>query len=148
MRNLLLALVIASFTGNIAMANNDYKVEKKTVIAIAEALNSAQSKSDGTSQARLGQILAADKAVISFSKMIVDLCQNPAAYEFPVEGIDKSECTEAQALERIQSDLAYTVSENFLGEVKADKVEDYLNNFLNTYLDKMKAVVEAFNSWM
>jgi hypothetical protein len=124
-----------------------FKVEKKTVIAIAEALNSGRAKSDDES-ARLGHILAHDKAVILFSQMIVDLCQNPSKYDFPVEGIDKAECTESQALERVKTDLAYTIGENFMGEVKADKVEDYLNNFLNTYLDKMKAVVEAFNSWM
>lgn len=142
-----MACLISLLISNSTIAG-EYRIEKKTAIALQERLNGGEIKSDEGAIKVLSHILAQDKAVQNFTQMIVDLCQNPSKYDFPSEGIDVSECTFEKASVRVQDDLAYTLIENFKGNVRGDQVEGYLNNFLNTYLEKMKAVIEAFNSWM
>lgn len=125
-----------------------YKVDKKTVIGLAEVINNNINKNDDGVLSALGEIIGQDIAIQDFSKMMVDVCQNPQKYDFPVKGVDKSECRTDLVMSRVQSDFAYSLSDKFRGEVEADQIEGFLNNYLNTYLGKMRAVIEAFNSWM
>lgn len=146
-RLLALGLILCSLL-SVTINASEFKVEKETVIAISKYISAGASKSEDGSAGELAKILASDEAIQGFSQMVVELCQNPQKFDFPAEGIDKAECTQEKVFQRVQADLAYTLLDTFHGEVAGDKVESYLNNFLNTYLEKMKAVIEAFNSWM
>ena len=144
-----LTLVFTLLLGNPHAADSDlYKVERKTVIALAEVMSAEAEKSEEGRISELSAILGQDSAVTSYTAMMVDLCLNPAKYDFPVGDVKKEECTISHVSARVQSDLAYSLVNSFTGEVRGDRVENYLNNFLNTYLVKMKSVIEAFDSWM
>lgn len=150
MKTLVTVILLSLLSLNLWASDSvtQYKVDKKTVIALAEVINNNINKNDEGVLKALGEIIGQDTAIHEFAKMMVDVCQNPQKYDFPVKGVDKSECRTDLVMSRVQSDFAYSLTDKFRGEVEADQIEGYLNNYLNTYLGKMRAVIEAFNSWM
>ncbi len=125
-----------------------YEIEKKTAGQI-EVLLRVEGVSKGESNLfeNLSEIISQDKAVGEFSRFMIDLCLNPQKYDFTINDINKEECVLESVEKRIQDDLAFVLVDSFSKNPDAIVVEKFLNDYLNSYLEKMKTIIEVFSSW-
>lgn len=95
---------------------------------------------------RVANILVEDKAVLTFSEKLVDLCQHPKKYNFP-EGQEERNCNKEEIKLQVISDLAFGVVEKNFKNANAIVIESSLNELMNSYIDKYRSVVKAFSNW-
>lgn len=142
---LLLVAVLSLASANSVFAKERFEIKHTTAGAIEKHLKLSDSD---TKVALIAEVLSEDTALNDFSDFLVDICLNPKKYDFEGGDEDKSQCDSAKVHQTIVTEIAEGLV--FFNEDKKDaiQVERHLNDFMNNYLEKVRAVIDAFNNWM
>ncbi|MCR9205211.1 MAG: hypothetical protein NXH75_11570 [Halobacteriovoraceae bacterium] len=122
----------------------DLKISHSTAGQIERVIKENRGK-NGLEE-RVVDILLEDNAVLKFSETLVDLCQYPEKYNFPVVQEERN-CNKEEIKVQVIGDLAFGVVEKNLKNTDAIVIENSLNELLNSYIDKYRSVVKAFSNW-
>lgn len=142
MKAVILLLSIFSFA---SFASGTFKIKHATAGALEKHI---EIKDRELKIHILAQDLSDDPAIESFSKFLSDICLNPKKYGFEETGSDKSICAQDHVHKMTVVELAEALVHDYKGKNEAAAIESYLNEFMNNYLKKVRAVIEAFNDFM
>jgi hypothetical protein len=143
-----LAIAVFSMAGtHSSYAKDRFQIKHTTAGSIEKhlELNDAETK-----VSLIAEVLQEDPALNDFSEYLLDICLNPQKYGFKSgeEGKDKEECASGTVHKTVAHEIAQGLVFNYQGKKDAVQVEKHLNDFMNNYLEKVRAVIEAFESWM
>ncbi len=137
-----------SFSADTTEKLKSFKVHPQSAGQIETLLKNVGDKNDGSTISAIASVLDQDQAVVKFSHFLVELCLNPQKYGFESPQEDISQCEfekiHPMSTQQIAEGLMFSKNEDY----DAVKIEAQLNNFMNTYLEKVRSIIEAFNDWM
>lgn len=126
-------------------ATDKFQIKHLTAGSIEKHL---QLKNADERVALIAESLSADKAIHEFSDFLVDICLNPKKYNFDGGNGDATQCEPSTVHHTIVREVAEGLVFDYRGKKDAIHIERHLNDFMNNYLEKVRAVIEAFENWM
>lgn len=151
MKTLLAAFLLVTLSFSATAQKDQFEIKHTTageIEHILKQVNKVNSENEQALVKKIAKVLNKDQAITDFSMFIHEVCLDPKKHGISSDDSDKSHC-EVENIKTLATDqIAEGLIYDLEGKKDAIIIEKVINEFMNTYLEKVKIIIEAFDSWM